>query len=518
MMNKQFCRAKDKQIFDQFNKPLYLKGVGIGGWLLLEGYMIQSYNELDRPRRIKEHITKLVDAAYADAFFDQWVKRFFTKKDIDYLKDEGFNCIRIPIDYQFLFEASEEEVFLKEKEKSFALLDSLLAHCHDKKIYVILDLHAAPGGQTGTNIDNSKNNHPDLFTNRLYQEQTIYIWRFLANRYKEEDYIVAYDLLNEPLPNWFNQYKEKLYPLYQEIITAIRQVDPNHMITLEGLHWSTDLSIFSRLPDENILLQFHKYWSNPDQESIQSYLDVREQFQLPLLMGEGGENNLKWYSSVFKMYQQMDISFAFWTYKKMDLSNSLVSFQRPKNWSEFLQGSLSKEQTIEILDILLDSIVFEHCKYHREVSNHIFQRDDFETPAYAFDYEEDSFGCRQRHQTSMRCSKGLKICNKDGDVANPNFKQYNGEEIPDKDKLYLYLSPNEWANYSFTLSSSSQLDIQIDGENVSKLVISLDTKTIVNGVSIIGLTLGKGRHVLSLRAKDFVRLEKIQIKNVRPVN
>ena len=51
--------------------------------------------------------------------------------------------------------------------------------------------------------------------------------------------------------------------------------------------------------------QFHKYWNNPDLESLKDYLNIRDKLNVPIFMGEGGENNLQWYYSVFKLYDQM---------------------------------------------------------------------------------------------------------------------------------------------------------------------------------------------------------------------
>ncbi len=83
---------------------------------------------------------------------------------------------------------------MKEKTQNIQLLDNIISKCNELEIYVVLDLHAAPGGQTGTNIDNSYNNQPELFTSELYQLQLCYIWKTLAERYKDEIFVAAFDL------------------------------------------------------------------------------------------------------------------------------------------------------------------------------------------------------------------------------------------------------------------------------------------------------------------------------------
>ena len=146
------------------------------------------------------------------------------------------------------------------EESSIRLIDQFIEWCKQYKLYVILDLHGAPGGQTGTNIDDCENDQPELFIQESYRRQTVQLWRELADRYKDEWIVGGYDLLNEPLPNFFNQYNDMLMPLYQEITAVIREVDQKHLIILEGAHWATDWSVFTEMFDRNILLQFHKYW------------------------------------------------------------------------------------------------------------------------------------------------------------------------------------------------------------------------------------------------------------------
>lgn len=113
------------------------------------------------------------------------------------------------------------------------------------------------------------------------------------------------------------------------------------MMTAEGLHWATNFSCFTEVIDDNILLHFHKYWSNPDKESIKAYVDKREGLGVPIFMGEGGENSLAWYFEAFRLYEQHDIPTNFWSYKKMETKNSVISFDKPDKWDEFLVGSLN---------------------------------------------------------------------------------------------------------------------------------------------------------------------------------
>ena len=450
-MTKSYVKRKDKDLVDVNGNPFTLQGVGIGGWLLIEGYMIKSLKELDRPRRIESFIEKHKSIEFKDNFMRQWREKYFTTKDVEYIKKQGFNSIRIPIDYQFLFLASEENNELESIDQNFKLLDYILDFCEEKQMYVILDLHAAPGGQTGTNIDNSKNDLPELFMNEMYRKQFLFIWNTLAERYKEYQYIAAYDLINEPLPKWQSKYNDMLVALYQETIQTIRDVDSNHMITLEGLHWSTNLTCFTELLDENILVQFHKYWSNPDKESIQEYIDVSDALNVPLFMGEGGENNNKWYSTMFKLYDQLNISYNFWTYKKMDNRNSIVSFEMPTKWQAFLKGELNQEESECALNELLENISFDRSRYNQSVVNHIQRKGAFTSKGFGFDFygEGISKNSLGKNESSFRKTENIRIASRNNTLIEPNFRKYAGEnQLPDED-LFVYLKRNEWVDYTF---------------------------------------------------------------------
>jgi len=480
MMKKNFIKRVGKEIHDIYDNPFTLRGVGIGGWLLIEGYMIGSYNDLDRPNRLDKFIASKIDENYKKYFFSEWTKSYFTEDDLKLIKRHGFNSIRIPIDYQFLFEKSSSQIELAIKNENFSILDNIISICSELDLYVILDLHAAPGGQTGTNIDNSFNNRPELFENKIYQLQLCHIWKTIASHYKDEVYIAAYDLLNEPLPEWFSNYIDLLIPIYKDIIAEIRKVDFNHMITLEGIHWSTDWTCFTKILDENLLLQFHKYWNNPDIESIQKYLDVQEQLNVPIFMGEGGENNPLWYSSVFKMYDQLNISFNFWTYKKIDNSNSIITFNKPDNWTKLLQGELNREETKNGFDRLLYNVKFDNTNINEIVINSILRKNTFSTPGYAFDYTAD--GCSKLVElsitSSLRINAGVQITDRNREIIKPDFKQFGGEKQRDNQVLFLRLHKNEWVKYTFyNDKNDGYFRIYFKMDRHSKISIKINGKT-----------------------------------------
>src|SRR3546814_8856147 len=87
------------------------------------------------------------------------------------------------------------------KEDGFARIDALIDWARANQIYVILDLHAAPGGQ-GTDLPNADRDPdaPSLWDSAENQRRTVALWRKLAARYADEPWVGGYDILNEP--NW----------------------------------------------------------------------------------------------------------------------------------------------------------------------------------------------------------------------------------------------------------------------------------------------------------------------------
>lgn len=521
-MRNKCVHIRDGRLFDHFGHVLRLEGVGLNGWLLPEGYMFNSFKGIDRPRRFYAWTESLIGKGESDRFWEAFRRRFITEKDIEAIKEMGFNSVRLPFDYGVVFEPSEEKVRLSVRKEGLDLIDRLIGWCKKHQLYVILDLHGAPGGQTGANIDNSRHDQPELFTNRLYREQTVYIWRYLADRYKDEPWVAAYDLLNEPLPEWFKQYNHELVPLYREIIEAIRSVDPDHLISLEGVHWATDVSVFDRPLDQKVLLQFHKYWSPFDLKAVKPYLDLARRWHVPLYMGEGGEHHLLWYSGAFKLYRQLDMSWCFWSYKKIENSNSICSFQEPELWQRLLScdPDLTQKEMLDTLDAFLNSITYESCSINQNVVNHLFQQGTFETFGIAFDFDPS---LRFKEQTDFdarfRSSEQVVCVDESGEIMIPDFSI--GKK-PGINTPFPYLKVNTDRDYSYLFHvahENGDTRISIFHRGMTEFTITIDDLEIVdydcpNDVIEISLRLTKGPHHLIVRSKRDAAIKKIAFQQL----
>lgn len=424
-----FLKTQGTRVINELGEEVRLIGVGLGNWLLPEGYMwLWGDTQADRPRRIETVIQGLIGKEKSDMFWQQFYSNYIVEEDIKRIRELGFNSIRLPINYRFIM--NEGGTFIEER---LLVLDNVIKWCKDNELYVILDLHGAPGGQTGTNIDDSVNDFPELFTNRKFQEQTIEVWRCLATRYKDNPAIAGYDLLNEPLPNWFREFNNKLVELYKELISEIRKIDKKHIIILEGVVWSNDWSIFTSKFGEKIILQAHKYWNNPDYNSIKQYIEIGQRLDCPIWIGETGENTNDWYVGTFQLLSDYNIGWNLWPWKKMSCDNSPYSINKPNDWDMIINAIKGKEKVSEadaqkIFAELLENIKIENCKFNSMVINSVFKKAPLRIQSEFFDYKGSgiSFNSKviKKNNIEFRESDNVKISFiNEGEVITEEYKQ-----------------------------------------------------------------------------------------------
>ena len=231
--SQNFLSTSGKSIVNENGDTIILRGMGLGGWMVQEGYMMAPGGFSSTQYQIKDKIIELVGEEETQIFYDNWLKNHVSKTDIDSMKSWGFNLVRAPIHYNLFTLPIEQEPFpgaYTELEVGYNLLDSLLSWCKENEIYLMIDLHAAPGGQ-GYNADISDYDptKPSLWESELNQNKTVELWKRLSQRYKNEEWIAGYDLINEP--NWEIPGGVLLKELYVKITSAIRtDVGDNHIL------------------------------------------------------------------------------------------------------------------------------------------------------------------------------------------------------------------------------------------------------------------------------------------------
>jgi len=332
-----FLGIKNQHVITPDGKPFLIQGINLGNWLNPEGYMF-LFKDVSSYRLIDQAFREMVGPDFTDQFWKAFKDNYITREDIAYIKQTGMNSIRLPFHYKSFTE--EDYMGLKSNQDGFARIDSVIKWCKEEGLYVILDMHDAPGGQTGDNIDDSYG-YPWLFESEESQQLFSEIWKKIANRYKDEPAILGYDLLNEPIATHFNNKEEinkHLVPVYKKGIESIRSVDKNHIILLGGAQWNSNFTMFDeKAIDSKMMYTCHRYWCDTLQTNLQDFVDFRTKVNLPLYMGETGENTDEWVGAFRRLMERNNMGWHFWPYKKMEKTSCMVRINKPANWDLIIQ-------------------------------------------------------------------------------------------------------------------------------------------------------------------------------------
>jgi len=313
-------------IVDGTGNRVELRGVNLGGWLLQETWMCAvegSECNLDsirllRSRGFTEEQVKTLFMTYAE--------NYITESDIKYLAKLGVNCVRLPFWYRNFMDDSLEFYSEDDAENpGFILVDRLVSWAGKYGIYVILDMHGCPGGQS-TDHTTGQIGKNELYVKEENLDAMERLWVRIAGHYKESAAVCAYDVMNEPMNNnssyeygWpagSDEAVKRTSAVYDRMIKAIREADGEHIITVEGI-WSTDaLPDPSKMGWTNMMYQLHLYDTSKEMIDyrIGELTGVRRKYKVAVYVGEfnnGDEQQLYAYDQYVKKH----LSFTMWTYK-----------------------------------------------------------------------------------------------------------------------------------------------------------------------------------------------------------
>lgn len=376
---------------DAQGKEFIPRGLGVGEWRNLENYML-AVDSPDvgglGPSKLRALLVKAMGQANADAFFTTWEKNLITADDVAKWASWGVNSVRLPINYRSISSADGAYI-----EQGFAAIDQFIAWCKAQNIVVVLDLHAAPGSQNCEVMSDSQDGVAGLWKHpELYRQWTIDLWQTIAARYANESAVGGYDLFDEPFDvkddASFSEGDAALRKMYLDLTSAIRTVDPHHVIFVEGTNWSQDPGFDGLTPawDPQLAWAFHKYWDENNQASIQGYLDLRTKTNRPVWNGETGENTDSWNQAMIALLEANKIGWNMWTYKKVECGGSCeagnmtdpYSIQAPANYakmSSYLAGKGSAPAAADATKIMMalaDNAATSKCTYSASYVKAVF--------------------------------------------------------------------------------------------------------------------------------------------------
>ncbi len=538
-----FLKVDGKKIVDERGNNVLLRGMGLGGWMLQEGYMLQIQNIGQQQHVIKKNISDLIGTQKTEVFYDRWLANHTRKIDVDSMAKWGFNSIRLAMHYKLYTLPVEHEPIAGQDtwlEKGFALTDSLLAWCKANKLYLILDLHGAPGGQgNDLNIADRDPSVPSLWQSEENKRKMIALWTKLAQRYKDEPWIAAYDIINEP--NWgFEKADDKngcaetknepLRQLMIDITRAIRAVDSRHIIIVEGNCWGNNYKGIFPMWDNNVVASFHKYWSFNTEAVIQDILNIREQYNIPIWLGESGENSNLWFRDAIQLCERNNIGWAWWPLKKLGYNNPL-QVKLPPDYQKVLDywaGNGPRPTPADAARGLMqfaENLKLENCIYHKDVIDAMFRQvQTNETRPFkslqvgttipAVDYDLG----RNRYAYYDLDSGNYWVSGQGGAGNHGHRYRNDGVDIEGSEGDYFVdkIESGEWLQYTVTSKKSAQVNVVLtvrgDGSKGSVSVAANGSKAIELRVPNTGekwqsllvgkLALKRGTNTIIVRAVD----------------
>lgn len=518
MFGQDFLHQDGQKIVDGSGNNIILRGLGVGGWMVQEGYMLKTDGFAGTQFTIKNKIEELIGKKDTEEFYKAYLKNGITKRDIDSLKAWGFNSVRLPMHYNLYTLPIEKEQVAGENtwlDEGFKMTDDLLKWCEANEMYLILDLHAAPGGQgMDANISDYDTTKPSLWESEANKKKMVAFWVKLAERYKDRKWIGGYDIINEPNWNFSGTNKngcdEKLNAplraLQLEITKAIRTVDKNHLVIIEGNCWGNNYNGIFPLWDKNMALSFHKYWNYNDQASIQDIVNLREEHNVPIWMGEGGENSNVWFKESISLLEKNNIGWAFWPMKKVENIAGVTSVTMNSEYQKLLEywknggekptPAFAKKALMQlaenykianvtvkpdVIDAMFRQVQTEETKrYKNNILPGIIHAVHYDLGTNGFAYKDnDVVNYKTVTGKFDAWNKGDKMRNDGVDIEKCNDKQSAGFSVG-------FIETGEWLQYTVN-SNSKNFNVDVRYSNageIGKMTIEDETGNVFSTIEL----------------------------------
>jgi aryl-phospho-beta-D-glucosidase BglC (GH1 family) len=243
-----FLRVKGTEIVDENDTPVLMRGIGLAGWLLMENWITGFPGHEEGQETALRHV---LGPELTKFFYDRFIEHFFTEQDAAYLASIGINVLRVPFHYKFF---ERDDAPFEIDPDGFRHLDRVVRQCAQYGIRTILDLHAVPGYQNQDWHSDNPTHVAHFWRHPHFQDRVVNLWRALATHYRDNPWVVGYNPLNEPA----DPTATRVGPYYRRLVEAIRDIDTNHIIFLDGNRYAMDFDFFGD-PLPNVVYSPHDY-------------------------------------------------------------------------------------------------------------------------------------------------------------------------------------------------------------------------------------------------------------------
>ena len=358
--------TRGSQLVDGEGRPVTLRGFGLGGWMNMENF-ITGYPANEEAQR--EAVREVLGEEKYELFFDRFLEHFFCEDDALFIRSLNLNLLRLPVNYRH-FESDMKPFVIK--EEGFKHLDRVINLCAQREIYTIIDLHALPGYQNQHWHSDNPTHKALLWRHKHFQDRTVNLWEAIAERYKGNPWVAGYNPINEPA----DPTEQMVMPFYRRLYEAIRPVDPDHIIFLEGNRYSLDFHMFGE-PWERVVYTNHDYalpgfidggpypgvsrGQYVDKEVLERTFLERSGYMLehgvPIWVGEFGpvytgeaEADAMRYQLLrdqLEIYTRYEVNWSIWTYKDIGLQG--VVYASPSSaWIARIRPVLEKKARLGV--------------------------------------------------------------------------------------------------------------------------------------------------------------------------
>lgn len=357
----KMLKVNGNKIVNSEGKEINLRGACIGGWMNMENF-INGFPGSEMG--LRKSLAGVLGEAKAAVLLDRMLYHFFNEDDIVFMKERGATVIRIPLNYRHFESDMAPFTYL---QSGFDRLNRIIDLCEKHGIYVILDMHAVQGWQNSHWHSDNPKGISLLWDNVQFQDRYVALWEEFARRYSGKAAIAGYNLMNEPCVNtahgdypynFFECYQpvwDKMNRLYKRVVNAIRKIDSEHILFLEGDDYSKLFNGLEKPFTNNLVYSSHNYTSagfgpgvypgefkthRPDRVYENGYWDRNKQLEVfklqegyqfsvennvPLWVGEFGSQyncameeipyRLHAMDDQLDVYNELGAHWTTWTYK-----------------------------------------------------------------------------------------------------------------------------------------------------------------------------------------------------------